>query len=874
MTFPAVPQSGRTHGSAVSSCLRVVCVCAIFLQNNVTTARAALPTGEEITVQLSVQRQGYTIIPAVLVGNDVYLPVIDIFNYLKIKIDVAKGMRTLSGFFISEDVKYVIDIDKGFIKNGNTTVALVREDVIFSETNVFLRRSLFKQAFGLDCAFFYRSLEVQLTTDLTLPFISDMMRERLRQNMQRVDNENIIADRYLLKKHSWLQGAMLDWAVQNSITRDADVLNYSLAAGMEVLGGDLNTYLTGSNQAAIAWDEMPWEWRYVANHGKWFRQATIGHLTAIPFATQVGAMNGIRISNSPPVYRRAFGTYQLSDYTQPEWIVELYVNQQLVDFVKSDASGHYQFSIPLSYGPTNVMLKFYGPWGEERSMEKFIEIPYSFLPSGAVEYSLVAGRIDAPVRKDIAQLTMQAGLHQRLTVGGGIQYLTDQRATPFATAGYRILDEMMVTGEFYDRSVARGLLSYAIGTRLNLELGYSRFVRESPFNYSGVSEIREATLSFPFNVIACSGFARVKTSQNIFATARDLTTEAVLSLFIRGVQVTLTGDGQWFSSTDLESQFHRGSAAVAFRLPWDIQLRSQMEYNISRREFTALRVQTDRQVPDVGWFSFAYDYNTSLRTHNAQLYVRFDLPFTQVSGGVRYSDDELAFVQSARGTVGLDSRSGTVLLDNRNWVTRGGLTIRPFLDVNGNGMMEPGEPAVKNLDVQLNGGRKIPSRDSSVTRIVDLQPYTPYYLSTSNLNLESLTWTPKYKSYSITVDANQFKDVLIPIIQTGDMMGTVRYEGKEGTKGLAGIKIIVIRKDVAAMETTLSTGGGDFLFSNLVPGRYTAYIDDAQMKKLSLTSDPPSRDFRIESREEGDIVDHIDFLLQPVAEPTDEEGRK
>ncbi|MBK6643629.1 MAG: hypothetical protein IPG39_21555 [Bacteroidetes bacterium] len=72
-------------------------------------------------------------------------------------------------------------------------------------------------------------------------------------------------------------------------------------------------------------------------------------------------------------------------------MVELYVNNEMIDYVKSDASGFYSFQVPLFYGNSVVKLKFYGPWGEERSNEQNFSIPFNFLPKGDFEYNIGGG---------------------------------------------------------------------------------------------------------------------------------------------------------------------------------------------------------------------------------------------------------------------------------------------------------------------------------------------------------------------------------------------------------------------------------------------------------------------------------------------------
>jgi hypothetical protein len=68
---------------------------------------------------------------------------------------------------------------------------------------------------------------------------------------------------------------------------------------------------------------------------------------------------------------KSTGEYPISDYTEPGWTVELYVNNVIVDYQTADASGFYSFDVPLVYGTSEVMLKFYGPYGEERVEEQW-----------------------------------------------------------------------------------------------------------------------------------------------------------------------------------------------------------------------------------------------------------------------------------------------------------------------------------------------------------------------------------------------------------------------------------------------------------------------------------------------------------------------
>ncbi|PQB06742.1 hypothetical protein BST83_05920 [Polaribacter filamentus] len=77
--------------------------------------------------------------------------------------------------------------------------------------------------------------------------------------------------------------------------------------------------------------------------------------------------------------RTASGSYTVTDTTEPNWTVELYINDILIDFTQADAAGLYVFKVPIVYGYTVIKLKFYGPLGEERTEERIKNTPYSFM---------------------------------------------------------------------------------------------------------------------------------------------------------------------------------------------------------------------------------------------------------------------------------------------------------------------------------------------------------------------------------------------------------------------------------------------------------------------------------------------------------------
>lgn len=77
------------------------------------------------------------------------------------------------------------------------------------------------------------------------------------------------------------------------------------------------------------------------------------------------------------------------------WQVELYQNNQLIEFRQSSIGGRYQFAnVPVSYGLNTFKLVFYGPYGEILTEERNYYSGTSPVKTGEFGYVLNAYQRD------------------------------------------------------------------------------------------------------------------------------------------------------------------------------------------------------------------------------------------------------------------------------------------------------------------------------------------------------------------------------------------------------------------------------------------------------------------------------------------------
>jgi hypothetical protein len=305
----------------------------------------------------------------------------------------------------------------------------------------------------------------------------------------------------------------------------------------------------------------------VNNDRPLIRQVTAGKIYSQVTSSIYDPVVGIQFTNTPTTYRRSFGTYTLSDITEPNWIVELYVNNVLVDYMKADASGFYKFEVPLVYGNSAVKLRFYGPWGEERTKEQNISIPFNFLPARELEYSVSAGIVEDTLSSRFSRASLNYGISRRMTIGGGVEYLSsviNGNTMPYLSASMRILSGLLLTGEYTYKVRSKGLLRYRLPSNLQFELNYTKYETGQKAIIYNYLEERKAVVSIPIKGKNFAAYSRMTVNQIVLPYLTNTNAEMLWSGSVYGVSTNFTTYGLF---TDLSDPYVYSNLSLAFRLP-------------------------------------------------------------------------------------------------------------------------------------------------------------------------------------------------------------------------------------------------------------------------------------------------------------------
>jgi len=388
---------------------------------------------EEIPVNFQVRRLIRSDIFAQYDGQNVFLPLMGIFDLLDLNIKPDMDQRRFIGYVISSKNKFRIDLDKLTARYKGRDTPLHPADFLLTTTDLFLREDLFGSLLGLPVTFDFASLSVTLPLDEDYPAYQKLRRAMAQKRLHE-RKEELGRVKSVPYQRQLLGGWILDWSLAaNPVGSKVNYFGFNL--GSMLLGGDLSISGTGNTHSGLSKDQVKGHWHYFFDFSPYLVQGEVGDIYTSGLLSRV--LRGGMITNRPQIQRKFFRTTRIAGRPGEGWEVELYVDRTLVDFTHTGPSGEYEFFIDANYGSSLVTLKMYGPSGEIRTEEQYIHIPYNLVPRNSIEYAIAIGAAQSKsLNSKYTQVTAHYGVSDRVTVGLQSDVPLDRAdAEPISMAG-------------------------------------------------------------------------------------------------------------------------------------------------------------------------------------------------------------------------------------------------------------------------------------------------------------------------------------------------------------------------------------------------------------------------------------------------------
>ncbi len=560
---------------------------------------------------------------------------------------------------------------------------------------------------------------------------------------------------------------------------------------------------------------------------------------------------GASISSFPIERPSRFDEQTLTGELRPGEDVELYLNGTLAGYVRgADSGGHYTFAdVPVLYGMNVFRLVFHDARGRERVETRTFHAGDTLTRKGRLDYRMVtAGRhmaelaygLTRQVTLTTAITSLEAGGRRRHYVSGGVRGAFG-RVFGYTDAARDLRGGTIVRGGMQMRagaialSVARAQLDHFASETYDETVHGPIAARTSL--HAGGTIGRRRLFPMRFDV----------TSDDLVSGGRITILGGAVSTALGRLFVTNTLQARLASNVRASGDTTSGTLRFS-RVSGEVALRGEIEYGI-----TPNRVWRSTSIA-AEWRHFP---NVDLR---AAIDTSLSSGLSRVSASIRRDAGLYAVALTAevpsRGNPVVRVELSTSVLRNPlvpRWSFRskpsassGAVAAIVFLDDNGNGRQDDGEPPIAGAGFVVNQNATPVVTDLRGIAFLDnLPPDRRSEIGVATNTLEDPGWLPATPRTAFVARAGKPQVVLFPIVVTGEITGTVSRVDRKAPA----VRVDLLRADGTIADETFTAYDGFYVFSAVKPGTYT----------IRVTGSAASRTLTVSSSEP--LFDNVDFTL-------------
>jgi len=815
--------------------------------------------------------------------DKMFLPVTELFSLLQIYYESTPGDFSLAGNFLAPDNPFRIYFAQYRVDLDEETHEYSPDEFRIGEMDFFMSPLVFEEVFEMAFTVSMNALTLHLETPHTMPIEEAAERERARRLIEAREITREYFPMEYDRDRSLFDFGFADYNITANYSGDSPNMNYSVIGGAEVLGGDIQGTVTGR------WSDVDHNirssnlrWRYVVRDNDWFSNFQAGQMSTS--GLQPRSIRGASISNEPVEPRRLYETHIVDGTTEPDSEVELYLNNRLIDFKRADESGYYRFEFPLTYGTTQLTINVYTPTGEVQTIDRRVQIPFTFLPPGEVAYNIQAGQTetflgDGEEEHTVLHGDVAVGITEWLTAKAGSEYIrdiNDNRPFYYGSLSARVLGQYLLNADIAPDAFYRANASVMYPSGRSFSLQYTNYQESPLYSMGGADQDIQASFFTPFTIterpmgfrlgadhrmLGSSSVTRYRTDLsmrvgrfNIRANYRD-------ALFYSDNEYEL---GQGRVTTSLTYTFMRSPGIPVFVR--GMFLRGNVSYSTARNEIEEVSMRLNRSIRQFGRVSMDMAYDMRSEQFRASLGFIVDLQPVRSSTNVDVRGDRTNVRQNFRGSLGFDRNPDRIVPSNRNQVGRAGASVILFVDNNNSGTYDEGDEIIPHNAIRLDRSAQVQVGRDGLIRIGQLQSYFRYNLQVLRRALPNPMLAPGKDEFSFVADPNQYKRIEIPFYRTGVIDGTVFLlrDGVKQPQGGLRLQIKGVDSDFEATERNFSDGS--FYAMDMPPGKYTIEVDPAQLDFLDAHMPDGPKEFEIRALAEGDFIENMEIVIEPRPE--------
>lgn len=844
------------------------------------------PQGEEVLLTFRYRGVGNVYVSGLYDYdiNKMFLPILELFNLLQIYYEPSPGDFSLSGNFLRANQPFRFLFTRQTVIFKDQEYVFEFDDFRIGEMDFYVSPQVFEEVFGMYFTVNMNTLVLTLESEHRMPVEEAAERERARRLIEARE----VTREFFPLEHDRNRRVMgigfADYTISGNFSQDNPNMNYSVVGGGEILGGDIQGNVIGNwagDGHSIRTTNL--RWRYVVRDTPWFSTFQAGQMSTT--GLQSRRIRGASISNNPVEPRRIYENYIVDGNTEPDSEVELYLNNRLIDFRRADAAGYYRFEFPLTYGTTQLTINIYTPSGEVRTIDRRVQIPFTFLPQGEIAYNIQGGLSETFLgggddERWIVHGDVAMGITSWLTAKIGSEYiedLSDKRPFTYGSLSARVFSQYLLNVDIAPDAFYRGIASVMYPSGRSISLQYTHYEDNPLFSMGSGDQDILFTFYAPFTLfnthmgVRLGGDHRIIGSSSVTRYRSDLSMRLGRMNLRAGYRDVLYYSdneyslGQGIITGNLTYTFMRSPGIPVFVR--GMFLRGNVSYSIANNAFEDVGLQLSRSIRQ--WGRINLDAGYDLRSE--QMFFRtgftMDLAPMRSTTNVDVRGNRTSIRQNFRGSLGFDRNPDRIVTSNRNQVGRAGASVILFVDNNNSGTFDEGDEIIPARAIRLDRSARMEVGRDGVVRINQLQSYFRYNMEVIRPALPNPLLVPAKNQFSFVADPNQYKRIEIPFYRTGVIDGTVYFERDDVKRPQGGLRLIIQGIDNDFRETVRNFSDGSYYAMDMPPGPYTIEVDQSQLDFLSAHMPEGPRVFEVRALADGDFIEDMDIVIVPRPEP-------
>lgn len=828
-----------------------------------------------------------------------YLPFSDFIEALNFPIDVNNRKGEASGWFLSEDRKFNLDLSNGVATIEGLKYELSNNNIEYHEDGIYVSLETLEEWFPLTLDIDYSQLALIVKSLEPLPIEIQMAREQKHKAIK--DQKRAPLKEYPIEDHPapFLSLPFIDVTAQMGYEH-ADTVTPATSAGTTVLASGIiasqdfkmsindNTRSTSPPEIRATLSRQDPQ-RNLLGIGLSEYEFGDVNTTSLPLIARGQAGRGISFSNFPINSSSSVqsGQIRLRGNLPIGYQVDVSRNGQLLGFLEEpDDNGEYIFDLDVLPGLNIFELVFYGSHGQKEIKEERIYVPANAISKGSFHFKgdIIQGNTnlfdnrqggnDEDNGKYRGTIEAEYGLDgvSSLYVAGA-NVTQDGKRSRYGLLRYSRSFRDIRTDLTYAKSISHGqaagirLQSIYKGLSWQVEHEYfNEFVSEQTENYGMQGQIKHATtvklsgatpfiknIPFSFNLDRL-----VNKAGDIRSHYRIRLTENISKL-----RVTEELESYIENNKDTETNFN---LQLSSRLS-KVNLRSNFNYEIQPdRALTNLGLQADWKVNKKSVVRIGFRRSGADNPVNtASLGLNYDFDYFKLGLNNSYNNNNefRTFLNLSFGLAYDPSKSNVFMTKER--LSQSALILpEVFYDKNNNNIFDDQDEWMENVRFEGNGiDKTVSTNEDGKLRLVGINPYKRVGIKLNESTLPDPYMRSKTEPSDLILRPSQVVKKNFPVILVGEVDSEIVMAKYGLEKPAQSIHLEIKDKNGNIVESAKSEYDGFVWVQNIPMGNYTASLNAEQISSLGYCM-PNTQSLTLNT--ENPFISLKKFILWPQTE--------